>query len=124
MGPFPYKPGKAELMTDVKQWGGPFVEINRWMRGLFGDDVAYWKKFDPTTLVDKLAPGTLALYLDCGTEDGFALQHGASYLHDLLLAKKIEHVFFLGPGAHDFEFWSVRLPESLKFLRDKVAKPS
>ena len=124
MGPFPYQAGKAELMTDVKQWGGPFVELNRWMRGLFGDDVATWKQYDPTTLVDKLKPGALGIYLDCGTEDGFALQHGASYLHDLLLAKKIEHEFFLGPGAHDFEFWKQRLPKSLAFLRDKAAKPT
>jgi S-formylglutathione hydrolase FrmB len=124
MGPFPYQPGKAQLMTDVKQWGGPFLELNRWMRGLFGDDVAYWKKFDPTTLVENLKPGTLALYLDCGTEDGFALHHGATYLHDLLLAKKIEHEFYVGPGDHTFAFWSKRIALSLKFLRDKTVKPS
>lgn len=125
MGPFPYKPGaKVETMTDIKQWGGPFVEINRWMRGLFGDDVAHWKEYDPTTLVDKLKPGSLALYLDCGTEDGFALNNGASWLHDLLLAKKIDHAFFLGPGGHDFQFWHARIPESLKFLRDHVTKPT
>ena len=123
-GPFPYQPGKVQVLSDVKQWGGPFVEINRWMRGLFGDDLAYWKQFDPTTLVDKLKPGTLALYLDCGTEDAFALHHGAAWLHDLLLAKKIEHAFYLGPGDHTFSFWSKRVPESLKFLRDHVAKPS
>lgn len=123
MGPFPYEPGKVQVMTDVKQWGGPFVEINRWMRGLFGDDVAHWKQYDPTTLVDKLEPGTLALYLDCGTEDGFALHNGAAWLHDLLLAKKIDHAFYLGPGDHTFAFWSKRLPESLTFLRDHVAKP-
>ena len=125
MGPFPYKSAdKVERMTDIKQWGGPFVEINKWMRGLFGDDVANWKKYDPTTLVEKLEPGQLALYLDCGTEDGFALQNGASWLHDILLSKKIEHAFFLGPGQHDFDFWKARVPESLKFLRDHVAKPT
>ena len=125
MGPFPYTTGaKVERMTSVKQWGGPFVEINRWMRGLLGDDVAHWKEYDPTTLVEKLEPGTLALYLDCGTEDGFALNHGASWLHDLLLAKKIDHAFFVGPGKHDFDFWVKRLPESLKFLRDHTSKPA
>lgn len=123
-GPFPYDKTKVEVMTDVKQWGGPYVEINRWMRGLLGDDVASWKQYDPTTLVDKLEPGQLALYLDCGTEDGFALFGGAAWLHDLLLGKHIEHAFYLGPGAHDFKFWSVRVAESLKFLRDHVAKPT
>jgi len=124
MGPFPYQAGKVEQMTDIKQWGGPFVEINRWMRGLLGDDVAHWKQYDPTTLVDKLKPGTLALYLDCGTEDGFALNNGMAWLHDLLLAKKVDHAYFVGPGGHDFDFWKPRLPESLKFLRDHCVKPT
>ena len=121
-GPFPYKTGaKVELLSNVKQWGGSFVEIGRWMRGLFGDDVARWKQYDPTTLVENLKPGTLALYLDCGTEDGFGLNNGASYLHDLLLAKKIDHAFYVGPGHHDFEFWVRRVPESLTFLRDHTS---
>jgi S-formylglutathione hydrolase FrmB len=125
MGPFPYTAvDKVDLMTDVKQWGGRHVELNRWVRGLLGDDVSHWKKYDPTTLVATLKPNTLALYLDCGTEDGWALQHGASYLHDLLLAKKIDHEFFLGPGKHDFAFWKVRVRESLRFLRDRIAKPT
>jgi S-formylglutathione hydrolase FrmB len=123
MGPFPYEKGKVQLMTDARQWGGAFIEINRWMRGVFGDDVTHWKQYDPTTLVQKLQPGSLAIYLDCGTEDGFALHHGMQYLHDLLLDRKIEHAYYLGPGKHDFSFWSVRVVESLKFLRDRVAKP-
>ena len=65
----------------------------------------------------KLEPGKPALYLDCGTEDGFGLNNGAQYLHDLLLERNIEHAFFLGPGQHDFRFWKPRVPESLKFLR-------
>ncbi len=125
MGPFPYKSADTvEKMTDVKQWGGMLVELNRWMRGLLGDEVAHWKQYDPTTLVEKLKPGALALYLDCGTEDGFMLHNGAAWLHDLLTAKKIEHTFFLGPGEHDFKFWRARVPESLKFLRDHTAKPA
>ena len=125
MGPFPYKPGATvERMTDVKLWGGPFVEINRWMRGLLGDKVDYWKQYDPTTLIDKVKPNQVALYLDCGTEDGFALNNGAAWLHDLLTAKKWDHAFFLGPGAHDFSFWKPRVAESLKFLRDHTTKPS
>lgn len=125
MGPFPYKPGATvERMTDVKLWGGPFVEINRWMRGLFGDDVKHWIEYDPTTLIDKVKPNQIALYLDCGTEDGFALNNGATWLHDLLTAKKWDHAFFVGPGGHDFNFWKPRVPESLKFLREHTTKPS
>lgn len=123
-GPHPYQKDKVEILKDVKQWGGPFVEIKRWMLGLFGDDIAHWREYDPTTLVDKLKPGTLALYLDCGTEDFFFLQNHAAWLHDLLLARKLEHVFYIGPGDHTFTFWKPRAEKSLEFLRDHTAKPT
>ena len=125
-GPHPYVAGKVELADDVKQWGvsAPIPDLNPWMRGIFGDDIANWRAHDPAYLVQKLEPGKLALYLDCGTEDIFALNDGATYLHDLLLAKKIEHAFYIGHGRHDFSFWGPRLPESLKYLRDHVSKPN
>jgi S-formylglutathione hydrolase FrmB len=123
-GPVPYQAGKVELLTDVRTWGGPFVEIKRWMIGLLGEDIAHWRTFDPSALVASLAPGKLALYVDCGTEDEFLFHNQAAYLHDLLLDKKIEHTYFIGPGHHTFEFWKRRVPESLKFLRDHTSKPT
>jgi len=63
-----------------------------------------------------LAPGALALYLDCGTEDGLVDQ--AAYAHDLLTARHIEHAYVLGPGVHDYAFWGPRVRESLAFVRD------
>jgi S-formylglutathione hydrolase FrmB len=122
-GPHPYEKGKVELITDARQWGGPFVEIKRWMIGLFGEDLARWRAHDPTTLVRSLEPGQLALYLDCGTEDFFFLHNHAAYLHDLLLERKIDHAFYLGPGKHDFTFWKPRVSESLAFLAARTAKP-
>jgi S-formylglutathione hydrolase FrmB len=83
-----------------------------------------WRAHDPATLAGGLAPGQLALYLDCGTEDHFGLDAMAAYLHDVLARRGIDHVFYLGHGDHDFAFWKVRLPESLKFLRDHVTGPS
>ncbi len=118
-GPFPYQAGKVELASEVASWGGrdPFAD---WMRGIFGPDIANWRAHDPATLIGDLKPGELALYLDCGTEDMFRLQNGAMYVHDLLLAKHIEHTFFIGPGKHDFSFWTPRLPETFKFLAANV----
>ena len=123
-GPHPYVKGKEEIGTDVSKWGASaqIAEIGKWVRGIFGPDLANWQAHDPSALAQKLEPGKLALYLDCGTEDDFALQDGAQYLHDVLLARHIDHAFFLGPGRHDFSFWKPRLPESLKFLRDHTAR--
>jgi len=123
-GPVPYVAGKVELLTDVRTWGGPFVEIKRWMIGLFGEDIAQWRAHDPTALVSTLRPGKLALYMDCGTEDEFLFHNQTAYLHDLLLERKIEHEYFVGPGHHNFSFWKVRVSESLRFLRDHTSKPT
>jgi S-formylglutathione hydrolase len=120
-GPFPYEQGKATLLDDVKQWGAGFGTFGAWIRGLYGADLATWRAHDPAALVEKLAPSTLKLYLDCGTEDEFALHNGMQYLHDLLLARKIDHEYYIGPGRHDFDFWAARLPKSLAFLRANVA---
>jgi S-formylglutathione hydrolase FrmB len=120
-GPHPYVGGKVELLTNPNEWGGGIVNIGTWVRQIYGTDIANWQAHDPATLVGKLEPGKLALYLDCGTDDDFALNDQAAYLHDLLVARKIDHAYFLGPGHHDFGFWRPRLPESLKFLRDHTS---
>jgi S-formylglutathione hydrolase FrmB len=126
-GPHPYGTGIVQLVTDVSTWGrtgDPQVNaIGTWVRGLFGPDIANWKAHDPATLLKSLKPGQLALYLDAGTEDVFGLDAQAAYVDELLTSQKLEHVYFTGPGGHDFGFWVPRLPKSLAFLRDHVAKP-
>jgi enterochelin esterase family protein len=109
--------------TDVSHWGEAVGAIGPWVRGIFGTDIANWRAHDPTVLAASLHDGDLALYLDCGTEDDFHLDVAARYLHQVLEAHKIAHVYFTGPGKHDFTFWSQRLPESLAFLREHATKP-
>lgn len=122
-GPRPFAPGKTELFSDASTWeaqGGPIIT---WIHKLFGDDIAEWKAHDVVELASKVGPGKVALYFDCGTEDDFALHDNVQYVHEALTARHIDHAFFLGPGKHDFAFWSARLPSSLAFLRDHTAKP-
>jgi len=123
-GPHPYAADKVALMTDTKELDRiKMPGVADWLRGIFTTDLATWRSYDPATLADKLAPGALALYLDCGTDDGLQLDDSAKYLHDVLTAHHLEHEFFLGPGGHDFAFWAPRLPFSLRFLAAHVAKP-
>ena len=116
-GPHPYVAGSVQLITDPAHWAGP-PRFAKWLQMTFGPDLARWDAVDPASLVQALPPGALALYLDCGTEDGIGLHDHAAYLHDLLTARHIEHTFFLGPGIHDYTFWVPRVPVSLAFLRD------
>ncbi len=117
-GPYPYEKGKVTLFKAVKKPAGGGNEILHWLYGLFGNKIETWRSYDPATLAMKVEAGKPALYLDCGTEDVFLLNNGATYLHDLLVERGIEHAFYIGPGRHDFTFWKPRLPESLKFLRE------
>lgn len=123
-GPVPYAKGKVVTVTDIKAWGKGLGDFGAWIRGIFGDDIATWQSYDPATLVAKLDPKTgPALYIDCGTEDEFMLNNQLQYVHDLLLDRGIAHEYYIGSGHHDFKFWSVRVRNSLEFLRTKTAKP-
>ncbi len=114
-GPYPYVAGKVVLADDVKSWGKEVEPIGTHVRSIFGAELATWQAHDPATLLGALQDGALALYLDCGTEDGFQLHHGAQYVHDLLTEHGVRHTWFLGPGAHDFQFWAQRIDDSLAF---------
>jgi S-formylglutathione hydrolase FrmB len=116
LGPHPYEAGKAQITDDVSTWGVVVEPIGRWVRAIFGPDRANWEAHDPAVLAQKLAPGALALYLDCGTNDVFGLDAEAAYLHDVLTARGIAHSYFIGPGRHDFTFWKPRIPHSLAFF--------
>lgn len=119
-GPHPYAAGGVQLITEPAQWNGPprFVQ---WIGMTFGPALSNWQAHDPATLVQALATGAPALYLDCGSEDGIQLHDQAAYVHDLLAARHVEHAFFVGPGGHDYDFWVPRVPVSLAFLRDHTA---
>jgi S-formylglutathione hydrolase FrmB len=120
-GPRPFDPARpVELITRVEPASDPIVA---WIGAVFGSDLADWKAHDVVELATALPPGKLALYFDCGTEDGFHLQDNVQYVHAALTARHIDHAFYVGPGHHDFAFWAQRVPSSLAFLRDHTAKP-
>lgn len=123
-GPRPFAPGKTRVLTDVSAWGASGA-IGAWIRNMLSPDIERWKAHDVVELATKpAAPGRqVALYIDCGTEDEFFLQDNAQYVHEALTAKQVEHEFFIGPGKHDFAFWTARLPKSLAFLQHHTAKP-
>jgi S-formylglutathione hydrolase FrmB len=122
-GPHPFQPGKAELLTDVSGFGKAVGPIGMWIQKLLGNDIANWKAFDIVEQATKMPAGKVALYFDCGTEDDFQLHDNLQYVHEALTAKHVEHEYFIGPGRHDFAFWSARLPHSLAFLTAHTAKP-
>ncbi len=115
-GPHPYRKDAVQLVTDPSKWGLDVGEIGTLVRGLFGPDLANWRAHDPATLAATLPEGKLALFLDCGTEDDFALQDAAAYLHDVLATAGVTHQLTLIPGRHNFQLWRARIHDSLAFF--------
>lgn len=114
-GPFPYERGKAQLADDISgslHKLGPFASH---FEKVFGTDLEHWRAHDPAVLAGDLQDGDLAIYIDCGTEDEFRFQHGASYLHEVLDSRGVRHEFTLLPGKHDRSFWRARIGHSLAF---------
>lgn len=120
-GPFPFAAGQVKLAEDVDALTGRLGPFGNLLRSIYGDDLSHWRAHDPAVLAKDLRDGELAIYLDCGTEDEFRLQHGASYLHEVLSAAEVSHAFVLVPGRHDAHFWMDRIDDSLAFHAENLA---
>jgi S-formylglutathione hydrolase FrmB len=118
LGPHPYRAGHAELVDDQALQVKAKDRLLAWIETRFGGDVGFWRDHDPSVLAAALGSAGPALYVDCGTEDDFRLDDQNRYFHDVLVADKLDHSWYLGPGHHDFAFWYARVGKSLAFLRD------
>ena len=58
--------------------------------------------------------GLPALRLDCGRDD--PLLAGNRRVHDALVRAGVPHDYEEHPGAHDWGYWTTRLPDALRFV--------
>lgn len=65
-------------------------------------------------LTHLLTPNSLAIIIQCGTEDFFYKVNVK--LHKKLLFNNIPHTFITGPGGHTWEFWSDAVKYQMLFM--------
>ena len=86
---------------------------------VFGDpiDRKFWDLNSPFILAKQNAARLLKMkiYFDCGTEDSFGLNRGASELNRTLDALKIPHEFHLYPGGHSTRYLLAHREASFEF---------
>ena len=113
----------AALMTGSPQ------ELNAAMRSgtrlgnllgpVFGNpiDVRQWKENDPFSLAkkNKNAIGTLAIYFNCGRDDEYDFEVGATALDKQLQDEHIKHEFHLYPGNHSASYFGAHIGEVMEF---------
>lgn len=62
-----------------------------------------WKNFSVINLIESYPKDSLAIIIDCGTEDFFYPANRE--LHEKMLRLKIPHDFIIRPGKHNWDYW-------------------
>ncbi|WP_420154449.1 alpha/beta hydrolase [Siphonobacter sp.] len=83
--------------------------------GTYAQAPEKWEQNTVINLVHLLTPNSLALIIDCGSEDFFYRVN--CNLHDKLLERNIPHDFISRPGGHNWPYWSNALPYQLLYMR-------
>ena len=96
----------------------------RWtrMEPIFGADSVSWIARDPTHLVQQLlrrGDPLPALFVDIGTEDDL-LSMNRSFRENMQ-ALHVPLTYAEWSGGHDWAYWRAHLPESLRFIAERLA---
>lgn len=76
-----------------------------------------WEQYTVINLLHLLpSDGSLALIVDCGTEDFFYEVNCA--LHTKLLERGFPHDFYVRPGAHNWNYWKKSIKYQILFFDD------
>jgi len=90
---------------------------SRVLGGVFGSppDPVFWDRNSPLTLARTTNLSGLKIYFDCGDEDDFGFESGATALDKILDSRHIAHEAHIYPGRHDWQYFAEHLPASLEF---------
>ena len=84
--------------------------------GTYAEHPENWEKYTVINLLHLVKPNSLALIIDCGTEDFFYKVN--ENLHQQLLYRNIPHDYITRPGAHNWNYWSNAIQYQLLFMNN------
>ena len=84
--------------------------------GEYADKPENWEKNTVINMLHLVRPKTLALIIDCGTEDFFYRVN--EKLHEELVMRNIPHDFISRPGAHNWPYWNEAIGYQLLFMNN------
>jgi S-formylglutathione hydrolase FrmB len=82
--------------------------------GTYATHQENWEQNTVINLVHLLTPKSLALIIDCGTEDFFFRVN--ENLHQKLLERNIPHDYIARPGAHNADYWANAVNYQLLYM--------
>ncbi len=88
--------------------------------GPYNEFPGRWDEHSIVNMLYLLRPGSLALIIDCGTEDFFFRVN--ENLHQLLILRNIGHDYIVRPGGHTWAYWSNAVGYQLLFMHNFFLK--
>ena len=82
--------------------------------GKYDEHPDNWEKYTVINLLYLIKPNSLALIIDCGTEDFFFKVNET--LHQQMLYRNIAHDYITRPGAHNWNYWVNAVQYQLLFM--------
>ncbi|WP_080903282.1 alpha/beta hydrolase family protein [Parabacteroides sp. Marseille-P3160] len=82
--------------------------------GDYKDNPERWDAHTVMTQLNKIQPDSLAIIIDCGTEDFF--YNVNEKLHNELLYRNIKHDYITRPGAHNSAYWKNSIDYQILFF--------
>jgi S-formylglutathione hydrolase FrmB len=105
----------AELDA-ASRTGAPLGKI---LAAVFGDpiDVAHWNANSPFILARKNAVGLhkMAVYFNCGQDDNYGFEKGATALHEELVKEGVKHDYRPYQGDHSVTYFLTHFAEVMQF---------
>lgn len=88
--------------------------------GSYAQKPENWEKNTVVNMLHLLTPDSLAIIIDCGTEDFFFKVN--EQLHQKLLDRNIPHDYITRPGMHNWNYWSNAIHYQFLFMHRYFAK--
>jgi S-formylglutathione hydrolase FrmB len=84
--------------------------------GSYAEQPERWEKHTVINMLNLLTPNSLAIIIDCGTDDFFFEVN--ENLHEQLKYRNIPHDFIIRPGAHTWAYWTNAVKYQLLFMKN------
>ena len=112
-----------KILDQAMQAGAPRAKL---LGNVFGSpiDPAHWRANDPFALakLNATALAHVAIDFNCGQQDGYGFDEGATALDRLLTAERVRHTFKLYPGEHSLPYFLAHIGELMEFHSAEFAK--
>src|SRR5580658_2564830 len=103
-------------LDSASQTGSPLAGV---LGAVFGQpiNVPHWNANSPFVLAKQNAAALrkLAIYFNCGQEDNYGFEKGATVLHDELQKENVKHEYHAYPGDHGLEYFMSHFDEVMEF---------